>query len=340
MLSLRRSSRKTNIKGFRILLCILAVLWGVSCAGESQTNGAEAAKQEIPKKEAAVHLLPSADDVGGWAPEGELLVFHGDALFEHINGGADIYHEYGFANIVVQQYDSSGKSISVEIYHMDDASAAFGIYSYNRHPALSGVEIGGDGSIHANGLFFWQDKYYVDIRRVGAEKLSHSDFETFAKAIEAKIGGVSEAPPIMGLLPSENMIARSEVFARGQIAINNQVYIADDDLFGLAENEYAAIARYKLRQPECSVVIAKYINPDACQEAYVRFRAHFLGPESARENEFTAMVMPAKYHSARIEGSRLLIVANADSEKNALEVMDRVSEAVSAGSTTKSEKSE
>jgi hypothetical protein len=121
------------------------------------------------------------------------------------------------------------------------------------------------------------------------------------------------------------MVPHSAVFARGKLGINNQVYVADEDLFGLEEGEAAAIARYRVGQPEFSVIIAEYASEEACRKAFVRLREHFLGGESAREKEFVVRAMPARYHGVRIAGRRLVVVANADNRENALDMLSRVS---------------
>jgi hypothetical protein len=208
---------------------------------------------------------------------------------------------------------------------MDDPRAAFGIYSYSRHPTLSAAEVGSDGTIHQNGLFFWQDRYFVDVRQLGAGTISGDEFLAFAKAIEKNIGTDAERPAIMDLLPRENMIPRSEVLAVGFLGIDNQVYVANENLFGLAKGESAAIARYRLGQPEFSVIAVRYASADACAQAFDRFRGHFLGAEAAGEDEFVAKPMPGKYHGVRKAGDILIVVANADSEKNALVALDHVS---------------
>ncbi len=301
-----------------VLLCVV-------CCGESTaTDGSSAGGAE---EQAVKKLLPAADEAEGWRPGGAPSVFTGDALFDHINGGADIYFEYGFVALVTEQYKNGDKEVSVEIYRMDDAPAAFGIYSYSRHPTLSPVEVGGDGTIHPNGLFFWQDKYFVDVRQLGAATIFKDDFLALANAVEKKIAATGERPAIVGLLPDENMVERSEVFARGRLAISNQVYVSSEDLFGLEGGESAVIARYRLGRPEFSVIIAQYAGDEPCSGAFARLRGHFLG-DSEREEQFAASAMPGKHHAVRRAGSRLIVVANADSEKNALAMLGRIADSI------------
>ena len=41
-------------------------------------------------------LVPKSGEVKGWDPNGQATVVNGDELFELIDGGAEIYHEFGF----------------------------------------------------------------------------------------------------------------------------------------------------------------------------------------------------------------------------------------------------
>ena len=330
MWSSKKSSCRRAVRP-KIALGLL-LLVSLTCCGGASTE-ADSAASGVAEEQAARLLLPA--EAGGWSRDGEADVYTGDGLFEHINGGADIYHEYGFAALIVQRYTGGDKSVSVEIYHMGDPPGAFGVYSYNRHPTLSRADVGGDGVIHGAGAYFWRDRYYVDIRKLGGADVAADEFLALAKAIDENIEASAEEPAsepeIMKLLPSENMVERSAVFARGRLGINNQVYVASENLFGLKQGEAAVIARYRLGQPEFSVIVAEYESAAACDNAFKRLRAHFLGEESEREKEFTVVPMPGKHHAVREAGRRLLVVANADSEKNALAMLDRIAAHIGGG---------
>jgi len=74
-------------------------------------------------------LAPTADDLDGWTPVGDPEQYEGLDLYELINGGAEVYHEYGFRRVLAQEYgDGANRYIAVEIYEMESAAAAFGIY--------------------------------------------------------------------------------------------------------------------------------------------------------------------------------------------------------------------
>lgn len=57
--------------------------------------------------------------------------FTKESLFGYMNGGAELYLEYGFDRLVVSELKVNGEDIKVEVYRMPSADMAFGIYSVN-----------------------------------------------------------------------------------------------------------------------------------------------------------------------------------------------------------------
>ncbi|MFA7418830.1 MAG: DUF6599 family protein [Melioribacteraceae bacterium] len=65
-------------------------------------------------------------------PSGKIIrasYFGGDALWGIIDGGADIYLEYGFDKLLLQEIEWKKVNFRVEFYRMADPRAAYGIYS-------------------------------------------------------------------------------------------------------------------------------------------------------------------------------------------------------------------
>ncbi len=52
-----------------------------------------------------------------------------ESLFGYMNGGAELYLEYGFDRLVVSEIDIGDTEYKVEVYMMNNPEAAFGIYS-------------------------------------------------------------------------------------------------------------------------------------------------------------------------------------------------------------------
>ena len=69
-------------------------------------------------------LLPGDGTPDGWSPSGSASLYEGGALFDHINGGADAYHDRGFERLVVQIYSKGDAEVQLEIYDMGSPTGA------------------------------------------------------------------------------------------------------------------------------------------------------------------------------------------------------------------------
>lgn len=63
--------------------------------------------------------------------------FDGKSLWGYIDGGADVYLEYGFNRLLLQEINFEQKHIRLEIYQMKDSASAFGIFSISRFKCSS-----------------------------------------------------------------------------------------------------------------------------------------------------------------------------------------------------------
>lgn len=74
----------------------------------------------------------------------EERVYKGGELWGLINGGADVYLEYGFEKLLLQRIKFKGHNYRVEIYRMESPFSARGIYSlfrYNCSESIKGISL-------------------------------------------------------------------------------------------------------------------------------------------------------------------------------------------------------
>lgn len=71
-------------------------------------------------------------DVPGGKIERE-EIYDGNSLWGLIDGGADVYLEYGFDKLLFQDIKWKGESFRVEFYKMIEEETAFGIFSISTH---------------------------------------------------------------------------------------------------------------------------------------------------------------------------------------------------------------
>ncbi len=89
--------------------------------------------------------------------------FTAESLYGYMNGGAELYLEYGFDTLTVTEVTSGGKDIKIEFYCMSDAEAAFGIFSVSRFRCNGGPKLTDHQCRSAYQLQFCKGRYYVSI---------------------------------------------------------------------------------------------------------------------------------------------------------------------------------
>ena len=119
--------------------------------------------------------------------------FPGDALWGYIDGGADIFLEYGFDKLKTQKINFSGETFTLDIYRMKDPEAAFGIFSVSHAPRCKSMDGYPYSCIAPYQVQVVKGRYYISVinetnseedqnfsvklAKILAEKCSGSDFE-------------------------------------------------------------------------------------------------------------------------------------------------------------------
>ncbi len=96
--------------------------------------------------------------------------FDGSSLWGYINGGADIFLEYGFDKLLLQELSINGLNFKVEIYKMNNPVSAFGIYSVSHYKCEDKIK-----SVKYSCLTQYQiqcaiDCYYISIINTNGSK--------------------------------------------------------------------------------------------------------------------------------------------------------------------------
>lgn len=193
-----------------------------------------------------------------------------------MDGESEIYHEYGIKNFLVQVYSKGTEEIKVEIAEMMDPTSAYGIYSFYRSPDLSRVEIGDEGSTFSNQVCFWQDRYYCRITAFGSGEVA-SVAQKLAKEISSRISIHAKVPEIIGLLPLKDRIKGSEKIIKGTLALNNQYYLFQEDLFGFKAKAVSAFAEYGKPENKIRLLVVEYLSADEARTAFNK-----IGEESKK----------------------------------------------------------
>jgi hypothetical protein len=199
-------------------------------------------------------------EVTGWKQSGEIQTFTPQTLYEYINGAADLYLSYDFQELKVAEYLNENKgSVIIDVYRHKTPTYAFGIYSQERLPNASFIDVGVQGYMEEEFLNFIEGPYYVKITGYKIESRGQEVLISFAKKVSESLEKKGTLPALLKSFPPDGKVKRSEKFiAKNFLGYSflHSAFIADYKLSGV---EFKLFVIEGADKSECEDMIRKYV---------------------------------------------------------------------------------
>jgi hypothetical protein len=166
-------------------------------------------------------------------------IFNSSALFGYINGGAELYLEYGFSTVSVTEIEYMQGKYKTEIYKMNGSEEAFGIFSVSKYRCLDMPALAEFTCRTKYQLQICKGPYYISIiNSTGSESDSIAS-AAIGKILTGKIR--DEELDLSVYLPgiSREVVKSKCILAKGKLGIMNGS--PDHEDFFLGINDYTAI---------------------------------------------------------------------------------------------------
>ena len=154
----------------------------------------------------------SFPDLDGFIKKTDFPVYDPDNLWEYINGGAYTYVNYQFVDLHIAEYTKDGLMIKAEIYHHKNNVYAYGMYTQERAPDYSFVDIGIEGYAENTLVNFVKGPYYVKIICNDGTDSTKPVLIKLAKMVEKELKGTTSVPELFNKFPAEGRIPHSDSF--------------------------------------------------------------------------------------------------------------------------------
>jgi hypothetical protein len=261
-------------------------------------------------------------ELNGWKKSDKDPIYTPENLFEYINGGAELYISYNFKQMMAQKYVKQVKeegsespipiTINVDIFDMGNSFNAFGVFSHSRETLDDANHRIGQESEYAGGLLtFWKDKFYVSILAYPETEEKKNTVRGIGEGIAAAIPAEGPLPPIISLLPPENLIKESIRYFHHYIWLNSHYFISDQNILHIDHTTDALLAKYRCKANEPSgkylVLLIQYPNKERAEAAHKSFLHHYLpdaqkGIKKLEDNRWTG---------CQLKDNLIVIVLNA-----------------------------
>lgn len=199
--------------------------------------------------------------------------FNRSSLYGYIDGGAELYLEFGFDTLVAAELAYDGRELKVEIYRMKDAEAAFGIFSVSRFRCNGGEKLTDYICRSAYQLQFCKGPFYVSIiNDTGSDEDQHVSGE-IARNIINTISDDDFNPGAFFPFRIDEETMKSAVLVRGPLGLYNGVPSLYQDLE--KASEYSAMMIIKDGKTLASI----RFNNDSSAVAFIHGKNRPLLPE-------------------------------------------------------------
>lgn len=155
-------------------------------------------------------LLPKSNELKGWTYKSEPRIFANNQLWEYIDGGADVYIDYGFQKVATVELENAKRNIVVDLYDMKSMEGAFGMYARERARTYHFISIGAGGYHEGVALNFYQSNYYVKLTAFTDDQPCQAALLKLAQLLSQKIGANKKAPSSLALFPEKNKMKFTE----------------------------------------------------------------------------------------------------------------------------------
>jgi hypothetical protein len=219
-------------------------------------------------------ILPETID--GWKKAGPPALYTRQSLSDYIDGGAELYLSYNFLQSLSVKYaDAAENEITVDIFDMATSYDAFGVFAHTRETIETGF---GQGSEYASGLLtFWKDRYYVSIMGYPETPAVKDVIFKLARAISGAIKNEGPLPPILALLPAENLLAETVRYFHHYIWLNSFHFVSNENVLDIRNDTPAALAKYRQAGSTFFLLLVRYPDAARAEAAARQFRQKILG---------------------------------------------------------------
>ncbi|MDH3891308.1 MAG: hypothetical protein OEV49_09520 [candidate division Zixibacteria bacterium] len=184
------------IRPCRVILVAIALLaLTLACSGE-QTEVDTATVDHLAEAYATVGIDRAAPP----------RLFVGQDLYEYINGGAELYHLYGFQEVATADYKKGATEMVVDLYRFDSPLNAFGLYSMLRPDEADLTRLGVEGFLAPSKIEFVKGDLLV--RVIGYDDSDETGLAliNLADEINKQLPGATKLPTAFESFPSAEVV--------------------------------------------------------------------------------------------------------------------------------------
>src|SRR6478735_12606647 len=128
---------------------------------------------------------------------------------------APVLKEDGFTDLETATYSRNGRKMQIKAARFNDATGAFGAFTYYVQPQMQGEKIGDWGASSNTRVLFFKGNVLVDVSLEHLSAMSGADLRALADALPRPKDNTGKLPALPGYLPSQSLLRNSSRYIVG-----------------------------------------------------------------------------------------------------------------------------
>jgi hypothetical protein len=215
----------------------------------------------------------------GWRVDGSVTKSSDPVAADEAN--APVLKEYGFQRLEKAAYTrDDGRKLEVKAAVFEDASGAYGAFTYYKTPEMLNEKIGGQASSLGNRVLFYQGNILVDAVFEKLTVMSAAELRELAGLLPQPPPNARNLPPLPIYLPKEGYRKNTAKYIMGPVTLDRVGAPLPTPMVDFNSGAEVVIGKYAVAAGNATLMLISYPTP---QIAIERLRAidaaHQVNPQ-------------------------------------------------------------
>ena len=221
------------------------------------------AAMAAPPTSAPGPVLPN--QFAGWQISGVATKSSDAAAADEAN--AAVLAEYGFQRFEKADYTrDDGRKLSVKAAVFEDASGAYGAFTYYQTPEMLEEKIGGQAASLNNRVLFFQGNVLVDAVFDQVNAMSAADLRALAGMLPQPAGSARNLPTLRNYLPARGYEKNTAKYVLGPAALDRLNAPLASPMVDFKLGAEVMLGTYKAAAGEATLMLIEYPTPQIAAE--------------------------------------------------------------------------
>ncbi len=236
------------------------------CAGLFSV-GSVAAEPPTPAAAALLPVLPT--EFSGWQVKGAVTKSDDPAVADAAN--APVLKEYGFVRLETAAYTrDDGRNLTIRAAVFEDASGAYGAFTYYHSPEMREETIGGQAAFQNNRVLFYQGNVLVDAVFDRMSVMSASQLRQLAGLLPQAEGGKNKPPALPAYLPKatpdRSFDKNTTKYILGPVTLDRIGSPLPSSMVDFKSGAEVVIGKYGVTAGDSTLMLIEYPTPQIAAE--------------------------------------------------------------------------